>query len=284
MRLTKSKQFTAVHRHVPIQKSKIAIRKSSILMCWVVVVLLVTLPGGCSTVSGGGAAQQRLSYQQTLSAPYDQTQIRKSMTLDVLPRIQRSQDELGDDSAGAELLSHSESVVASLGQSKDGYKMWFNMVSFHEYRLNVIRKYFFIVHDKAGSFRTRSKRGLRFDCEMVLEKQVLDKAYVAESAGQIAILRAVLDNHRKDMNELSTDTDAPGQSNEMLNVCGMLINQTFETILLKLDSSPILATRLGQTGGFEFDHINFDLGKIQMVVEGDIVAVQIRLGAFADTI
>ena len=284
MRLIKSKQFTTVDCQLPIQKSKIVIRKSSILMCCLAVLLLGTLPGGCSTVSPGGGTQQRFSYQQTLSAPYDQTEIKKSMTLDVLPKIQRSQDELGDDSTGTELLSHSESVVASLGQSKDCYKTWFNMVSFHEYRLNVIRKYFFLVHDKAGSFQTRSKRGLRFDCEMVLEKQVLDKPYAAESARQIAILRAVLDNLRKDLNELSADTNAPGQSNEMLNVCGMLINQTFETILLKLDSSPILATRLGQTGGFEFDHINFDLGKIQMMVEGDIVTVQIRLGAFADTI
>jgi hypothetical protein len=283
MRLIKSKQFTTLDCQLPIRKSKIVIRKSSILMCWVAVLLLGILLPGCSTVSPGGGTQ-RFSYQQTLSAPYDQTEIKKSLTLDVLPKIQRSQDELGDDSTGTEMLSHSERVVASLGQSKDGYKTWFNMVSFHEYRLNVIRKYFFLVHDKAGSFQTRSKRGLRFDCEMVLDKQVLEKPYAAESARQIALLRTVLNNFREDINELSADTNAPGQSNEMLNVCGMLVNQTFETILLKLDSSPILATRLGQTGGFEFDHINFDLGTIQMTVEGDIVTVQIRLGAFADTI
>jgi len=119
---------------------------------------------------------------------------------------------------------------------------------------------------------------------MVLEKEVLDEPYVSENARQIAILRHVSNNIRNDIKGLGADVDAPGQSNKMLNVCGMLINQAFEIALLKLDSSPVLATRLSEAGGFEFDHINFDKGRIKMVVEEDTVGVKIRLGAFVHTI
>ena len=106
----------------------------------------------------------------------------------------------------------------------------------------------------------------------------------AENARRIAMLRNVLDNLRKDFSELSDDTDAPDQKNKMFDICRMLINQTFVVILRELDSSPVLATRLSQAGGVEFDHINFDKGKIQMVVGGNIVRVKIRLGAFTHMI
>ena len=52
----------------------------------------------------------------------------------------------------------------------------------------------------------------------------------------------------------------------------------------ELDSSPVLATRLSQAGGVEFNHINFDKGKVQMVVRADIVMAKIRLGAFTHMI
>lgn len=283
MRWTKSGQFVVADCRFPIKNSKISNRKSVILVCCVGILLLGTLPVGCSSVSPQGQRPRlESSYEyEKLSAPYDRTELKKSLTLDVLPGIQRSQDKLGSGFEGTELLSHSESVVASLGQRKDGYKTWFNMVTFHEYKMNVIRKYYFEVEDEAEGFQIRPKRALRFDCEMVLEKEVLDGSDAAENARQIAILRHVLDNLREDIDELDADADAPGQSNKMLNVCGMLINQTFEMILLKLDSSSVLATRLGQADGIEFDHISFGKGKIRMVVVDDTVAVKIRLGAFA---
>ena len=203
----------------------------------------------------------------------------------MLPRIQRLSDEPGSDLAGTELLSHSESVVASLGQSKDGYKTWFNMVTFHEYRLNVTRKYFFFVVDgKPGGLRIGSDQALRFDCEMVMEKEVLDGPYPTESARQIAILRHALANLHKDIDELGADVDAPGQDNRMLDISRMLINQAFEMILLKLEASPVLATKLSQAGGVEFGHMSFDKGKVKMVVADDAVTVKIRLGTLVHTI
>ncbi len=280
MRRTKQKQITIVDCRFAAKKTKNLSRKSTVAIRLFAVLLLGTLLGGCSAVSPWARARQ-LSYQAKLSAPYDQIRLKQSVIHDAVPKIQRLKDELGAGFAGDELISHSDNVVVSLGQSKDGYQNWFNMVTFQENELNAIRKYFFIVDDKTRSFQISPSRGLRFDCEMVLEKEMLADPDTTENARRIAILRNVLDNLRKDTGELSDDTDATGQENKMLDICRMLINQTFEMILRKLDSSPVLATRLNQVGGVEFNHINFDKGKIQMVIGTDIVRVKIRLGAFA---
>jgi len=245
--------------------------------------IIGTIPAGCSIVSSQGAAKnQQLSEEQELSEPYDRITLKKSLTLDALPKIRRSQDERGSLLADIETVSHSDRVVASLGQSPDGSRIWFNMVTFHEYQLNVIRKYFFAVDDKAGSFGRRPRRGVRFDCEMVLEQGILGESHTSENLLRIAILRYVLAQVRKDIKELGGDVDVPDQYNVNLDVCGMLINQTLEMVLVKLDSSPVLAMRLTEAGGTEFDHINFGKGMIRMIVEDDTVAVKARFGSFMD--
>jgi hypothetical protein len=283
MRRIKQTQITIVDCRFAAKKSEIISRKSTVAMRLFAVLLLGTLPGGCSTVSPWARSRQ-LSYQAKLSAPYDRIKLKQSIIQNAVPKIQRLQDELEPGFAEAELISHSDNVVVSLGQSKDGYKSWFNMVTFQENELNAVRKYFFFVDDKARSFELSPSRGLSFDCEMVIGEEMLSEPGTAENARRIAMLRNVLDNFHKDIAELRDDTEAPDQENKMLDICRMLINQAFEVILRELDSSPVLATRLSQAGGVEFNHINFDKGKIQMVVGGDIVVVKIRLGAFTHMI
>jgi len=212
-----------------------------------------------------------LLYDKELSAVYDQTKVKKSLTLDVLPRIEGLKDEL---------LSQSESVVASLGQSKSGYKTWFTMVAFHEYELSVVRKYFFVVDER---IEIRSKQGLRFDCEVLPTKEELDNIRAAKGVKQIALLRGILDNLRKDAAELGGGTDTAGRDNQTLNISVMLIKQVFETIFLKLDSFPVLAPKLSDPDGVEFNHLNFGRGKIQVTARDNIVVVKIRLGALLRT-
>lgn len=236
----------------------------------------------CSVVSPyAGLQREEPSYDQELLAAYQQVKLNKSITLDVLPMLRSSEHQL---------LSQSDSVVAALGQGKNGYKTWFNMVAFDEYKLTAKRKYFFVVDEKVtrspanpGRPLFEPKQSLAFDCEMALEKELLDKPYAAENARQIAILRQVSNNLRRDIDELGEDIETAGQDNQMLHVCGMLINQTFQTILLTLETSPVLATKLSDRSGVEFDHVSFDKGKIQMVIEGDIVKVKIRLGVLTQT-
>lgn len=178
------------------------------------------------------------SYEQ-VSQSYCRTKLKTSSSADVLAVIHLPEYEL---------LSQSKSVVASLGQKKKGYKTWLNMVAFDENKLTAQRKYLFIVDEKPKALFVEPWASLRFDCEMVLEPEILDEPYSNENARRIATLRQVLKNARKDIDEL-------GQDNKMIAVSGMLINQGLEAILVKLDSSPALATGLNTPAGVEFSHM-----------------------------
>jgi hypothetical protein len=245
----------------------------------VALLLLSNFTGGCSSWSGGSGAEKP-SFEDMLSDPFAQTRLKSSLTLDVLPRIQRSKGELEPHFSGSELLSEGENVVASSGQTEDGRRIWFNMVAFHEFKLNAVRKYFFVADDREPTLTGKPRRGLRFDCEMVLSEEVLGKPYADESARQVAILRYILDNLRADMKGLSSAGDPAGQSDKTLSVCGMLINQTFEIILRRLDNSPSRAAQLNRLGGVKLDHITFDKGTVRMGAGGDTVVLKVNFGVF----
>jgi hypothetical protein len=222
----------------------------------------------------------REPFDPNLSEGYDKVELKRSGALNVLPIISKPESEL---------LSQSRSVVASVGQSKDGYKTWFNMVAFDEVKLTAKRKYFFLVDEKVKGLKGKRKflpfeprRGLIFECQMVLEPAALHRGRAAENVRQIAILRQVLKSLHRDIHELGQSVDMHDSDNKMLSISGMLLNQTFGAVLHKLSRSPALATKLGDAEGIEFDHISFDKGTVKMVVEGGIVTVTIRLGIFKD--
>lgn len=175
-----------------------------------------------------------------------------------------------------ELLSQSKNVVASSGQNKKGHKIWLKMVAFNENDPTAKRKYFFIVDEKPKNFWIQPKRRLRFDTKMTLDAEIFDEPYANESARRIAILRQVLKNSRKDINEV-------GAQDKNLITCGMLISQTLETILVKLDSSPVLASKLSNPKGLDFDHITLGAGLIWMSTVGNTVNVRIRVNSFVRT-
>ncbi len=241
-------------------------------------------------------------YNEEVAEIYHQTELKVSSSADVLSTIGSPNAERGvwepihkpgdeQDSkgrkkhlgelpffkmlaSGAEpgMLSQTKSVIALLGLKKKGRKMWLNMVAFDENELTARRKYFLIVDERPKFLFVEPWESLEFDCKMVLESEVLDEPYANENAKRIAILKRVLTNFRKDIDEVGSD-------NEKLAVSGMLINQALEAVLVKLNSSPVLAKRLSKKDGLEFEHISFDKGRIRMVVVDDIVTVEIRLGS-----
>lgn len=219
---------------------------------------------GCSVVEY--FKPERPPYDEELSASYYQTKLKESSSADVLATIHRPEYEL---------LSQSKSVVASLGQKK-GHKIWFNMVAFDENKPAARRKYFFVVDEKAKGFLFWPRQSLTFDSEMVLETEVLDKPYANENARRIAILRQVLENIRRDIDEVAPD-------NKMIGICGMLINQTLETVLQKLDKSPVLASKLSDADGLGFDHITLGKGSIGMGITDDIAKVKVRVSSLTWT-
>lgn len=202
---------------------------------------------------------------EQIAASYRQTKLRTSSSADVLATIYLPEYEL---------LSQSESVIASAGQKKKGYKSWLNMVAFDEDELTATRKYLFVVDEKPKTLLIGPRAYFSLDCEMVLESEVLDEPYANENARRIAVLRQVLENVRMDVGEVSSD-------NKTIVVCGAMTNQALETVLIKLDSSPALAVRISEPAGLGFEHTSFDKGKIRMVVTDtdNIVTLKVRLGS-----
>jgi len=199
-----------------------------------------------------------------LFSSYSLTELKKSSAADVLSVIHRPEYEL---------LSQSRSVVASVGEKKKGYKSWLNMVAFNEDETTAMRKYLLIVNERPKVLFTEPWEGFSFDCEMVLESEILDEPYSNENARRIEILRKVQEYAHDDIEELSED-------NEIISVSGMLINQGIEAVLVKLDASPALAIKLDKKEALDFDHLSFAKGKIQMVVEDDVARLKMRLGSF----
>ncbi len=212
--------------------------------------------------------REKPPYNQELSAGYEQTKLKESTSADALAVIHKPQY--------GELLSQSKSVIASQGQKKQGHQLWFNMVAFDEDTLAAMRKYFFTVDEKGKAFLVGPRRRLTFQSEMVLQQDVLDKPYTDDNSRQIAILQQVLNSTRKDIDEVAPD-------NKALDICGMLINQTLQTVLHKMDDSPVLASKLDDANGFDFDHITLGKGNIRMDVADDTVSTNVKLGSITWT-
>jgi hypothetical protein len=111
---------------------------------------------------------------------------------------------------------------------------------------------------------------------MVLEPEVLKEPYADENSRRIAILQQVLSSVRRDIDEVAQD-------NKTLDICGMLINQTLQTVLQKMDDSPVMASKLSDANGVDFDHITLGKGNIRMDVAEDIVDVKVRISSLAWT-
>ncbi len=173
-----------------------------------------------------------------------------------------------------ELLSQSQSVIASYGQEKNAKKLWFNMVAFDEARLTAVRKYAFLVNESSGLYIVAKKRKLRFDAQAVVDPKVMTEPFENENAHSIAILRDVSGKFSDDIGQLTFDSAD-------LRSAAMLTKHIFNTILVKLDNSPAVAVRLAGEAGMEFDHMNLGKGHIRMVRQGDIVSVKIKIGQAA---
>ena len=200
-------------------------------------------------------------YTKNLPAAYDRIHINQSTSASVLETIKRNKQEL---------ISQSESVIASYGEKKKGYSFWMTMTAFDEEDFTVTRKYFLAVDEKPWFLGDKGMR-LRFDVEVALDDKTLSEAYTSENQKRIAILKKVLEDIRDDVAQIRQDSS-------IADTGGMMINQTFERILYILNRSPALAERLDQENGLDFDHPTLDTGRIGMRLRGDVVKVKIRIG------
>ncbi|MCX5634056.1 MAG: hypothetical protein NTW93_10350 [Phycisphaerae bacterium] len=200
-------------------------------------------------------------YTKRLPEAYDKIQINKSTSADVLDVIKQYKQES---------ISQSESVIASYGEKKKGYSFWLTMTAFNEEDFTVTRKHFLAVDEKPWYLGDIGQK-LRFDTDMILDEETLTEAYTSENQKRIAILTKVLENIRNDIEQIRQESTIPATG-------GMMINQTFERILYVLSQSPVLAEKLDQAKGLEFDHLTLDKGQVGMKLEDKIVKVRILIG------
>jgi len=198
---------------------------------------------------------------------YYVTMLKFTSSSDILGMIHEDEEEI---------LSQSESVVASWGEKEDGKQFWFNIVSFDEEDLTAIRKYAFLVDEKtAGGWFVLPKYGpstrLRFDAEAVIAVEVLDEPYPNDNFKKIAILRELASGFGDDIGQLT----AEGRT---LRSSSMMIKQAVNAILTKLDESPALAIRLAEPAGLSFDHMTIGKSRVRMLIEDDIVKLKIKCG------
>jgi hypothetical protein len=210
----------------------------------------------------GGCAQVPIS--ETLFFSYNQTTLGKTNSADELNYIAMSQ---------MTLLSTSDTVVASWGQNESGVQQWLNVVAFDETTGFAIRKYFFFVDEKARSYPfVHPQWAARFDGQLTLDKAVLEKPYANKNVRSIAIIKEIQKQFSDDIRKVASD-------NKNIGLCQMVVNESFEQILLLFTDSPEWASKLDTPEGVTFDHRNYGKGTLYLHETNGIISIAIDTGS-----
>jgi len=223
--------------------------------------LLIAILACCVLTTG---CQKIAEQDQNVFDRYYLTRLKLSKSADILPVLTKDR----------ELVSQSESVVASWDQEKDNALLWFNMVTFDEEQLSAVRKYAFMIDEKARGYHIAPTQKLRFDGSVVVPADILAEPYANENARRIAIIKQIQKSFTDDASQIETDSSS-------FEAAGMMIKQVLNHIVYKLDRSPALAARLSDYEGMEFDHMIFDKGRVRLVIEDDIAKIKVKIGSIA---
>jgi hypothetical protein len=237
--------------------------KSSSCLLFGVIVSVAAFFSGCATNNPlEFATPEPKPYTKHLPDAYNSIELNRSTSAHVLDVIKQHKGEL---------ISQSQSVVAGWGEKKKTYQFWITMAGFSEEDFAVTRKYFLAVDEKPWHLGAEGQKQ-RFDCQMILDEQTLSEPYTGENQKRIAILQKVLENTRDDVAQVRSDS-------RVLDTGGMMINQTLERILYILNQSPGLAEKLSEKNGLDFDHLTLGNGRVQMILNGKVVKVKVRIGS-----
>jgi hypothetical protein len=196
--------------------------------------------------------------------------------------MQASQAGLDQTCAGRHMVTQTDTVVASSGQTPDGLKSWFSLFAFDPGTLTAARKYFLCIDEKTSVSPTGSnrclfppRRTLVFDSEVILSDGPVEGE--TEGARRIATIRRIARLLREDVQHATNDP-ASTTSNATLSACGALMNQVFRDALLELDRFPAMARQLDSVKGLAFTHTSLNAGRIRMTVRDGVAIIQVELG------
>ena len=210
-----------------------------------------------------GCSNTQLKKESHLLQQYDWILLKFSSSADALATIGP-----GD----AELLSQSESVLATWGQNEKGSLLWFNAVAFDEEKLTATRKYCFLTNEKAKQFVIVAKPRFIFCGRAVIASDILDEPYPNQNAKRIAVYKNFITSFNDDMIQLTSDSQA-------LQSAVLMAKQALTTVLRqKLDLSPALAARFADENGLGFLHPTLGKAVVRMSIENGIADINIEIG------
>jgi hypothetical protein len=224
------------------------------------VVLAVMAIAGCVIFYG---CKAQLPLSETLFWSYEQTQIGQTNSAQELDYIQMS---------AMTLLSKSDTVIASWGQDDNGYQQWLTVTVFGEESGTAARKYFFYTDEKARDYPfVHPKWTGRFDGQLTIDKAMLEKPFADQNARSIAILKWIKTQFTDDAAKVSGD-------NKNIGLCQMVVNESFEQVLLKLSESPEWASKLSTPEGVKFEHRSYYNGTLFLYEANGLITIAIELG------
>ena len=236
---------------------------------------------GCAALSY--VRSDPLPYNR-LAGPYRAIQLKTSTTLDALGAFDAPDHRLDPNATGRQLVSQSHRTIAVCGQSTDTLRTWVTLVAFDEHRMTARRKYFFCIDERATTAPTERgqrlvppRKGLIFDAELVLAPAIQTTPYATEEARQLATVRWLIDRFAADVQSLIGEPGEPAQTNELISLAAMMMNQTFEGLRIELDKSPGLARHLSDPKGIAFPHINMNEGRLQLTTAAGITTAALRV-------
>jgi hypothetical protein len=219
-------------------------------------VLIVSLVG----LNGCG---EKLKTRDSIESRYYRTVLKQSTSSEVLSYIQ---------DPNVEHLSQSESVVASWADVNKTRTHWFDMVAFDEEKLTAVRKYGFTMADYRG-WNTKPRPHIQLDIEAVIDSQTLNATYASQNQMRIEIIRKL-------KTLFFDDSQAVSYESVTLKKSAMVVTETLNELLVKLDASPGLAEDLSKLEGLEFDLMNMatSKGRVRMLIKDDVVKLKIKGG------
>ncbi|MCP4455157.1 MAG: hypothetical protein GY809_27150 [Planctomycetes bacterium] len=238
---------------------------------------------GCSMPNPKALVPPGTLPYQDIAATYHSGNIKRSSTLDVLRTMQTHQDLLNPKHVGRELISQTDTLVASSGQSKNQRKNWFTLFSFDEQSMTANRKYFMCLDEITWVTPSEPQRSLClprktlvFNSQLVVT-DLANREFDNEQARDIALLRNIAETLRHDMTYFDASTRISGNGNHIMTSIGLYMNTVFQQALRELDRSPYLANDLGHQG-LIFDHMTLNKGRIQMILQGDVLVSRVEMG------
>ena len=230
----------------------------------IAVVVVCFVMSGCITVVGPASRKVGIN-DVPIFDRYYLTNLKQSNSADIIGAIATD---------GTELMSQSQSVIASWKEEKKGYVFWFNMVTFDEEEFTAVRKYCMVFDEKAtqGIWFIFPVQKYRFEAAMVLERAIVDEPYADENEKRIAVVKEILAKFTEDSVQLTADS-------RVLHSSTMMIKQTLNGIINQLGGSPALAANLDELSGMKFDHMTLGPGRVRMLIEDDVVKFKIKIGS-----